>query len=408
MAFYNSMYTKTSIPNDPLVVSATVVEPSAPPRSSTATLAYQTAQAPSAVNFSRHVSPPLNSKQLETLTKQGFTPSLAASLDDVKKNFPLRIWVVDNSGSMFLNDGHRIVDRVDQSSVRMVPCTRWAEISACVEYHMRLAALIEAPTRFRLLNPPANAPAVFSISEQTSYSESNSRYLEVEGAVDQFRRVKPSGVTPLTRHVHEIRAEIAAMAPELRRTGQRVCVVLATDGLPTDETGQSSDLHQHRFVEALRNLEGLPVWVVIRLCTDEDEVVSFWNDIDSILELDIDVLDDFTAEAKEIEEFNPWLNYALPLHRLREFGNHDRLYDLIDERPFTKSEIRDFCAIVFGQDRMDGVPDPNLDWDSFVKHVARMAESTNKVWNPLYRRPKKWISPNKLRWGLRSGFRLCG
>jgi hypothetical protein len=132
------------------------------------------------------------------------------------------------------------------------------------------------------------------------------------------------------------------------------------------------------------------------LCTDEDKVVNFYNDLDAILELSVDVLDDFTAEAKEIHEFNPWLNYALPLHRLREFGSHDRLFDLIDERPFTKSEIRDFCAILFGDANFDGIPDPSIDWNSFLSHLSRLAQNENDQWNAIKRRKTPWVSVKKL------------
>ena len=48
------------------------------------------------------------------------------------------------------------------------------------------------------------------------------------------------------------------------------------------------------------------MWVVIRLCTDEDAIVNYWNDIDGELELDMDVLDDFMGEGKEVFDANPW------------------------------------------------------------------------------------------------------
>ena len=59
------------------------------------------------------------------------------------------------------------------------------------------------------------------------------------------------------------------------------------------------------IVESLRMLEGLPVWVVIRLCTDEEDVVDFYNQLDELLELSIDVLDDFIGESEEVFEHNP-------------------------------------------------------------------------------------------------------
>ena len=69
-----------------------------------------------------------------------------------------------------------------------------------------------------------------------------------------------------------------------------------------------------RFGKALGSLAGLPVSTVIRLCTDDDEVVNFYNSLDENLELNMDVLDDFVGEAKEIHSKNKWLTYGLPLH----------------------------------------------------------------------------------------------
>ena len=49
-------------------------------------------------------------------------------------------------------------------------------------------------------------------------------------------------------------------------------LVLATDGLPTDFRGMCDQRAKREFVNALRSSEGLPVWITMRLCTDEDEV----------------------------------------------------------------------------------------------------------------------------------------
>ena len=88
--------------------------------------------------------------------------------------------------------------------------------------------------------------------------------------VQIIRQARPGGCTPLTAHILAIQVEVEAMAPQLRCYGQKVAIVIATDGLPTDERGYGGKEHQQQFVNALRMLEGFPVWLVIRLCTDED------------------------------------------------------------------------------------------------------------------------------------------
>lgn len=38
----------------------------------------------------------------------------------------------------------------------------------------------------------------------------------------------------------------------------------------------------------------------VRLCTSEQAVVDFWNHLDEQLEVEMDVLDDYESEAKEV------------------------------------------------------------------------------------------------------------
>ena len=37
---------------------------------------------------------------------------------------------------------------------------------------------------------------------------------------------------------------------------------------------------------------------VVRLCTDEDRIVEYWNNIDAQLEVDMDVLDDLSGRGR--------------------------------------------------------------------------------------------------------------
>jgi hypothetical protein len=203
---------------------------------------------------------------------------------------------------------------------------------------------------------------------------------ESQQALEWIQKTRPGGCTPLTQHILDIQMEVSQQASTLRANGQRIAIILATDGLPTSLDGYGGHQHQQEFVSALRSLEGLPVWIIIRLCTDESSVVEFYNDLDSQLELSIEVLDDFTGEAEEVYKQNPWLTYGLPLQRMRELGFHDRLFDLLDERPLTKSELRDFCCILFGWENMDGVPDAAADFDGFYLDMKRLVGLEKDTW----------------------------
>lgn len=120
----------------------------------------------------------------------------------------------------------------------------------------------------------------------------------------------PHGATPICHHISQIIERIRRIEPQLRANRQMVCVTIATDGLSSDGD----------IATAMARLKNLPVWVVIRMCTDDDHIVDYWNNLDSQLEVDMDVLDDLSAEGDEVTDNNPWLTYGEPMHRLREFG----------------------------------------------------------------------------------------
>ena len=201
-------------------------------------------------------------------------------------------------------------------------------------YHARLAHDLTAPTKMRMLNPTSMSGEEMKIGmDGVSFADGMGKVYST------IQQMSPGGVTPLSRHIHTIKAEVESMRVALEREGKKVCVVLATDGLPSDSQGYSNQAVLDQFVKDLRTLEGLPIWVVIRLCTDEDNVTEFYNEIDNQVELSLEVLDDFSGEAKEVHAENPWLNYGLPLHRMREWGFHDKLVDLLDERALYPTEV---------------------------------------------------------------------
>ena len=59
-------------------------------------------------------------------------------------------------------------------------------------------------------------------------------------------------------------------------------------------------------------------------------------------------------------EVNPWIYYAMPLHRMQEFDFHDKVFDLMNERLLSRRDLRAYASILLGLP-LGEVPDPNED-----------------------------------------------
>ncbi|KAK3239400.1 hypothetical protein CYMTET_50677 [Cymbomonas tetramitiformis] len=344
------------------------------------------------------------------LTSQGFPSGLQREILAAARDIPNRIWIVDNSSSMSTPDGKRIVAG-QGGRRRMLQCTRWEELRDSVTFHAELAAQLNARNCFRLLNPSnggaRSGSQYFSVA---SGQETGGAFPIDEASLNQSKIVKeammstPSGFTPLTQQVRAMYHLIAEHEATYRASGKKIGIVLATDGLPSDHRGYTTDNDLNDFKNSLRSLQELPVWVVVRLCTDDDKVVDFWSEVDRELELPLEVLDDFKGEALEVFELNPWLTYGLALHQTREFCVQDKLFDLLDERKFTIGEVRSFISLLF---QSDDLPEPGLDWESFETAVRQLVDRAGQVWDPVSLKFKPWIDMRRLRRDYRTEVSAC-
>ena len=158
------------------------------------------------------------------------------------------------------------------------------EIQDTVEYHFQMSALLQAHTTFRLLNNPGGAagPQTFSIADKGEDLDVIRSDLTL--AQNTMQHTTPSGDTPLTDHLNSIRDMLMAQAHELRQEGKKVALIIATDGLPTNEMGIGGFEEQERFIQAMRSLEGckeqsLMFEVAVGHCPLVDCFVRNGNDI---------------------------------------------------------------------------------------------------------------------------------
>lgn len=313
-----------------------------------------------------------------------FPLGLRSAAKNTLLTFPTRIWILDNSGSMSEPDGHRIATS-STGQQKMIPCSRWEELCETVSAHIDLATGLRAPTSFRLLNCDHGCAQRFWVGRKEQESDEAKKIIKATG---------PSGYTPLTRHIKQIEAEIRAEAEQIRNSGEKIAVIIATDGLPSDDSGRTTRDSKRCFVEALNRLHGLPVWVVVRLLTDDENVVEYWGEMDSQLELPLEVIDDWQGEAAEVFEHNSWLTYGLPIHRLREMGSHHKVFDLLDERSLSAGEMAIFVRLLLG---CFGSAEPSVDWSLFESQLGSAVKVARQTWHPLRKRMAPWIDMRRLR-----------
>lgn len=285
----------------------------------------------------------------------------------------LRLFLLDNSGSTATLDGHVLRGQ------RLVDSSRWAEICALATSAAALGAATGTPCEFHLLNPLRTVGAHAEVEGQDFVSTSGNPAADEARLKAFLSRVQPRGVTPLAERLAALRPRFSAFAERAGATGQSAFLVIATDGAPTpSNSGTPTAAASAAALRELRSLTAaLPVRIVVRLCTDEDSAVEFWNSADAEVELPLDVLDDFTSEAAEVAKCgNGWVAYSPALHMVREFGTLVGLLDLLDERKLRPGEAATLAGLLLaggdgnGGGGGDGDEDQLPDWQYERKEFA--------------------------------------
>mmetsp|Transcript_69987 Transcript_69987/g.138762 ORF Transcript_69987/g.138762 Transcript_69987/m.138762 type:complete len:203 (+) Transcript_69987:1027-1635(+) len=93
---------------------------------------------------------------------------------------------------------------------------------------------------------------------------------------------------------------------------------------------------------------------------------------------------------------------GLPLHQAREFGLHDKLFDLLDELSLVPSQVKAFCELLLG---CGPLPDPDVDWDDFEVALTAALTTVPLIYDPLTATHRPWIDVPYLRshFGPQSG-----
>ena len=328
-------------------------------------------------------------------------PGLARTLIKNTDSFPVRIWLVSNGSSMNHADGHLVVQSKEPPfCVKNVDCTRWEEVSSTIRWHADFSSRMEAPMMIRLLNDPLIGRQQLGVAatRDVSYEEDYQR-------TSELLKSRPNGTVTMISHLREVVNSIKSVPRELLED-RSIAIVYVTDSLPKNDDGMEGDQAAAEFLNVLQELEGVPVWFVIRLSTDEQAVVNFYGNVDNMISseersghmqtgLHLDVLDDYVSEAEEIQKHNPWLNYGYPLHLCRESAVNFPVFDALNDRPLLHDELAKFICLLFDRHTQafmeQPLPNPKTEYRAFREEVQQLLQKNGGLWNPIKKRIMPWI-----------------
>ena len=190
-------------------------------------------------------------------------------------------------------------DCSSQINLSYQECTRWEEASCVVKTIACLSHASRAPTEIRLLDKSDS----FVVDMESSSENSQDKLLS-------HLSIDPGERKSIGTHIPHIIERLKDIDDELHATKKIAVLIIITD----TESGEEN------IVENLKILEGLPIKIVIRICSEESRTVDHWHSISAQLDLDVDIIGHVKTEATQITENNNWLTYAEPLHCLREYG----------------------------------------------------------------------------------------
>ena len=192
------------------------------------------------------------------LTEKNWPHGLQSLLFEEVRKLPLRVFIIDDSGSMSSTDGKKNV--MYKGKNRLVKCSRYEELAESMTFHAKLSHKLAVESHFYFLNSTSTPVIIGAYGSGSQTQEESANQI---GILEAILGNSPGGGTPLCRTIDQvIKRDIRPAVEELRAAGQRISLVICSDGESSD--GQVSS--------HLRVLHGLPVWVVVRLCTDEDKV----------------------------------------------------------------------------------------------------------------------------------------
>lgn len=309
----------------------------------------------------------------------------------IKDKSQITIYVLDNSPSMLAEDGKTFIENKDKTISKIDYVSRWDELVnktiKIAEYN--ISRKIKA--FYYLLNPIKTKkwePKIDYIIIDPGLKNHTESLEILKMSILQSYNIR--GNTPLdtiTQHFIEC---LHSFINSDKSVNIPICYNIITDGEP------NSSLAFEKKLRILVNKYN--IFLTINLCTESDEVVEYYNDLDTKIgkELNgIDVIDDLESEQKEIiNAGNTFFVYSHQIHICRMAGCNSVVADLIDEQKLPLHYINKFCKELMENDNKMPHCSQQKEFIEYIQNKNR------EVYDFYYKRFSPLINISQLKWTI--------
>ena len=298
------------------------------------------------------------------------------------------IYVIDNSTSMDVEDGS-IFNELNNNSIQIINrVSRWREachkISKIAQYNIKR----KMSATYYLLNPCRYNNWIEDIDmvkidpNDKNYNDKLYILLNVLLNPDNV-----GGLTPLSSVTNKI---LNLLTNENFNSRTLICYNIITDGQPNNK---------QQFKRCLENLcRQYNVFLTINLCTNNNEIVEYYNDLDKVLGNEVsglDVIDDFYSESIEIiKAGNGFITYTSDMHICRMAGCNSIIADSLDEGPLKiHHKMRLIKEILGNTDLM-----PH--WTNRKQYLQWLHKNNKQVYSIFYRKFRPLIDENSINFAI--------
>lgn len=249
--------------------------------------------------------------------------------DLIKDKSDSGIVCLDNSISMEQEDGKILELDCSNNITRLYGVSRWYELRSkilqVVDYNLKRNFKVS----YYLLNPSYKGIwkkdiDYIEIDPLDSIEFNKNKIKILDKIILNSNNIR--GSTPLDEFTQYIRNNVI----EYNRSKNKHLVLsysIFTDGEPSTKIN---------FEKELKILGSqYPVFLTINLCTENNEIVEYYNDLDKTIGSElggIDVIDDIESEEKEVIDCgNNFVTYCQEIHVARMAGCYSIASDMLDE-----------------------------------------------------------------------------